>query len=192
MIINSILEYISQPWPWYIAGPLVGLTVPALLLLGNKNFGISANLRHACAACFPAGLPFFKYDWKKEVWNFFFAIGILLGGLIAGNFLANPNPMAINAGLRNELVSYGITNLDGMLPQQLFSWQALLTLKGLIIMVGGGFLIGFGSRYAGGCTSGHAISGLSNLQFPSLIATGSFFIGGVIMANFILPYILSL
>ena len=186
----EILELIRQPWPWYIAGPLVGLTVPALLILGNKTFGISANLRHACAACFPANIPFFKYDWKKEIWNFFFVIGILLGGVIAYSLLSNPDPIVINPNLKIELASYGITTINGMLPQQLFSWEMLFTLKGFFIMGVGGFLIGFGSRYAGGCTSGHAISGLSNLQWPSLVATCCFFIGGLIMANLILPHIL--
>jgi len=188
----EILEYISQPWPWYIAGPLVGLTVPALLILGNKNFGISANLRHACAACIPAEIPFFKYEWRKEIWNFFFVIGILLGGVIAYAFLSNPNAVIIDATLKNELATYGITSISGMLPEQLFSWESLFTLRGFVVMGMGGFMIGFGSRYAGGCTSGHAISGLSNLQFPSLIATCCFFVGGLIMANFILPFILSL
>lgn len=188
----EILEFIRQPWPWYVAGPLVGLTVPALLILGNKNFGISANLRHACAACLPANIPFFKYDWKKEIWNFFFVIGILLGGVVAFSLLSNPDPIIINANLKNELATYGITTINGMLPEQLFSWENLFTLKGLFVMGVGGFMIGFGSRYAGGCTSGHAISGLSNLQLPSLIATCCFFIGGLIMANIILPYILLL
>lgn len=188
----EILEIITQPWPWYIAGPLVGLTVPALLILGNKNFGISANLRHACAACLPANIPFFKYEWKKEIWNQFFILGIFFGGILAVSFLSDPNPIEINPDLRTELATYGITNIDGMLPSEIFSWQNLFTIKGFLMMVVGGFMIGFGSRYAGGCTSGHAISGLSNLQLPSLIATCCFFIGGLIMANFILPLILSL
>lgn len=188
----EIIELIKHPWPWYIAGPLVGLTVPALLILGNKNFGISANLRHACAACLPANISFFKYDWKKEIWNMFFIVGILFGGIIAFYFLSNPNPIVIHDDLRTELATYGITNSNGMLPTEIFSWENLFTIKGFLMMVVGGFMIGFGSRYAGGCTSGHAISGLSNLQFPSLIATCCFFVGGLIMANFILPYILSL
>ncbi len=188
----SIIEFIKQPWPWYIAGPLVGLTVPTLLLLGNKTFGISANLRHICAACLPANINFFTYDWKKEIWNFYFAVGILVGGIITFSFLSNPAPIQINAKLFAELQSYGITNISGLLPEQLFSWQSLLSLRGFLMMVVGGFLIGFGSHYAGGCTSGHAISGLSNLQWPSLIATCCFMVGGFIMANFILPIILSL
>lgn len=163
-----------------------------LLILGNKNFGISANLRHVCAACIPANIPFFKYEWKKEIWNQFFVIGILLGGSMAYSFLSNPNPIVISEALRTELANYGITSIDGMLPTQIFSWENLFTLKGFLMMVVGGFLIGFGSRYAGGCTSGHAISGLSNLQVPSLIATCCFFVGGLIMSNYILPFILKL
>ena len=187
-----MLEWIKQPWPWYIAGPLIGLTVPALLILGNKSFGISASLRHICAACFPANIPFFKYNWKKEVWNLIFVLGIFTGGFLALQFLANPNPIVINPKLATELSTYGITKIDGLLPSQLFNWHNLLTIKGFIAMIVGGFLIGFGTRYAGGCTSGHAIMGLSNLQPASLIATCCFMIGGFVMANFILPFILSL
>jgi uncharacterized membrane protein YedE/YeeE len=175
-----------------VAGPLIGLTVPALLLLGNKSFGISSSLRHVCAACVPAGIPFFRYDWKKEIWNLFFVAGILIGGIIAAQWLANPNPVLVNPKLAGELSRYGITNYNGMVPADLFSWPQLLTPRGLIMMVGGGFLVGFGTRYAGGCTSGHAIMGLSNLQWPSLIATCCFMAGGFVMANWVLPYVLSM
>lgn len=187
-----MLEWLRQPWPWYVAGPLIGLTVPALLLLGNKSFGISSSLRHVCAACVPANIPFFKYDWKKEIWNLFFVFGVLAGGFIAAQLLSNPEPMLVNSKLSEELTTYGITNYTGIVPPELFSWPQLLTPKGLIMMVGGGFLVGFGTRYAGGCTSGHAIMGLSNLQWPSLVATCCFMAGGFIMANLILPYILKL
>lgn len=187
-----MLDWLKQPWPWYVAGPLIGLTVPALLLLGNKSFGISSSLRHVCAACVPANIPFFKYDWKKEVWNLFFVAGILVGGIIAAQLLANPAPMQVNAKLAEELTTYGITNYEGIVPKDIFSWPELLTARGLIMMVAGGFLVGFGTRYAGGCTSGHAIMGLSNLQWPSLAATISFMAGGFIVANLILPFILKL
>ncbi|MEG1020472.1 MAG: YeeE/YedE thiosulfate transporter family protein, partial [Myroides sp.] len=163
-----------------------------LLILGNKSFGISSSLRHICASCIPANIPFFQYDWKKEVWNLFFVFGILLGGTIALNLLSNPNPINVHPKLAEELTEYGITNYNNLIPLDIMNWQSLLTLKGFLIMVFGGFLVGFGTRYAGGCTSGHAIMGLSNLQLPSLIATISFMIGGFIMANLILPLILSL
>ena len=186
-----MIEFIKQPWPWYIAGPLIGLTVPALLILGNKTFGISSSLRHICAACIPANIPFFKYNWKKEVWNLVFVLGILLGGSIAVTLLSNPNPIEVNPKLAAELAGYGITNYNNLVPEDIFNWQSLFTLQGFFMMVVGGFLVGFGTRYAGGCTSGHAIMGLSNLQLPSLIATISFMIGGFIMANLILPFILN-
>lgn len=188
----NLHEWISQPWPWYVAGPLIGLTVPALLILGNKSFGISSSLRHICAACIPAGIPFFKYNWKKEIWNLFFVGGILAGGIVASVFLANPAPVQVHPKLAAELSGYGISNYQGLVPSELFNWSTLLSLKGLIMMVLGGFLIGFGTRYAGGCTSGHAIMGISTLQWPSVIATCSFMAGGFLMANVILPIILSL
>jgi uncharacterized membrane protein YedE/YeeE len=187
-----MMETITQPWPWYTAGIIIGLIVPALLILGNKHFGISANLRHACAACLPSNIPFFKYDWKKESWNFFFVGGILVGGIISTLYLGSGDDVIVHPDLAKELASYGITDFSGMVPEQLFSLESLFTVRGLVMMIGGGFLVGFGARYAGGCTSGHAIMGLSDLQWPSLIATICFMIGGFIMANFILPFILHL
>lgn len=187
-----MFEFLKQPWPWYIAGPLIGLMVPALLLIGNKSFGISSSLRHVCAACLPAKIPFFQYDWKKEIWNLFFVGGVLLGGVVVAFFLQNPEPVQVNPKLVSEIQQYGINNYKGLVPAELFSWENLLSLKGFIMMVVGGFLVGFGTRYAGGCTSGHAIMGLSNLQMPSLIATISFMTGGFIVANLVLPLILKL
>lgn len=187
-----MLEFIKQPWPWYVAGPLIGLTVPALLILGNKSFGISSSLRHICAACMPANIAFFKYDWKKEAWNLFFVLGIFFGGAIAAFLLADPDPVVVNPALAADLAGYGITNYSNLVPVDIISWESLLSPRGIILMVVGGFLVGFGTRYAGGCTSGHAIMGLSNLQWPSLVATVCFMAGGFIMANLFLPYILSL
>lgn len=187
-----MLEIIKEPWPWYVAGPLIGLTVPALLILGNKSFGISSSLRHICAACIPANISFFKYDWKKELWNLFFVFGIFLGGMIAAQFLMNPDEITVNQNLKTELAAYGITDYSNLVPTQLMNFTSLFTVGGFIMMVVGGFLVGFGTRYAGGCTSGHAIMGLSNLQGASLIATICFMAGGFLMANVILPIILSL
>ena len=187
-----MLEFIKQPWPWYVAGPMIGLTVPVLLIAGNKSFGISSSLRHICASCMPAKIPFFQYDWKKEVWNLFFVAGIFLGGVLSIQFFANPNPVEVNPQLATELSRYGITNFNNLVPVDIINWSSLFTLKGFLIMLVGGFLVGFGTRYAGGCTSGHSIMGLANLQWPSLVATISFMMGGFIMANLILPFILSL
>lgn len=189
---NEILNVLKQPWPWYIAGPLIGLTVPALMIIGNKSFGISSSLRHICASCMPANIKFFKYDWRKEVWNLFFVAGILFGGILTALFLGSNEPIQIHENLRAELASYGVTDISSLVPTQIFNFENLFTLQGFLVMVVGGFLVGLGTRYAGGCTSGHAITGLSNLQMPSLIATCCFMVGGIIMANLVLPYILSL
>jgi uncharacterized protein len=187
-----MLDLIKQPWPWYVSGPLIGLMVPLLLLLGNKVFGLSSSLRHICAACFPANISFFKYDWKKEAWNLFFAAGILIGAFVAWTWLSDYRQLNFNPKLLNELKSYGISDYSKVIPAEVMNWRSLFTLKGFILIVAGGFLMGFGTRYGGGCTSGHAISGLSNLQWPSLIATVSFMTGGFIVGNFLIPIILKL
>lgn len=187
-----MIDWIKQPWPWYVAGPLIGLTVPLLLIIGNKTFGISSSLRHVCAACLPAKIPFFNYDWKKEVWNLFFVLGVFLGAALTVSLLSSNEPVVVHPDLVADLAKYGITNFESLVPADLFNWPALLSLRGFVMMVLGGFLVGFGTRYAGGCTSGHAIMGLSTLQWPSLVATICFMIGGFIMANLILPFILAL
>lgn len=189
---DPLIDELRKPWPWYVAGPLIGLTVPALLLLGNKMLGVSSSLRDICAACVPAKIPFLHYDWKKRSWNLFFVGGILLGGFIAGWLFKNPLPVAVSPQTVHDLKRMGVHTDSGLLPDNLFNWQTLFTLKGILLMVLGGFFVGFGTRYAGGCTSGHGIMGLSALQWPSLVATASFFIGGIICSNFILPWILTL
>jgi uncharacterized protein len=187
-----MLETLSHPWHWSIVGILIGLTVPILLILGNKLFGISSSLRHICAACVPANISFFNYDWKKEMWNLFFVGGVLIGGFVAAKFLPNPEPMQIAAQTKTELQAEGIHDFEGLMPTDLFSFKSLGTLRGLIFIVLGGFLVGFGTRYANGCTSGHSIMGLSNLQVSSLIATMAFMIGGFLMTRFGVPFLLGL
>ena len=186
------IEFIEKPWPWYVTGPLVGLMVPALLLLGNKSFGISASMRHICASCMPSGIPFFNYNWKKELWNLLFVGGIILGGYFTIQYLHTHEPVEIHEDLKMELAGYGLDENQGLIPSDLFNVSNLFTLRGFFMMIVGGFLVGFGSRYAGGCTSGHSIMGISNLQIPSIISTISFMVGGLIMANLLLPLILNL
>lgn len=187
-----MLEIIKQPWHWSIAGILIGLTVPTLLILGNKKFGLSSSLRHICAMCLPANIPFFKYNWKKEAWNLFFVAGIFLGAVISSKFLSNPQPIQIAESTKQSLTNLGITDYSQIMPPQIFNTQNIFNLIGLCFFVIGGFLVGFGTRYAGGCTSGHAIMGLSNLQLPSLIATCCFMAGGFFSANIIIPFLLTL
>jgi uncharacterized protein len=191
-IVRTMAEALFRPWPWYVAGPLIGLMVPGLLKLGNKAFGISSSLRHICAACVPGQIEFFGYDWKKEAWNLALAAGIVIGGGLGGVLFRNPNPERISQATEAQLRGFGIGNQGGLHPIEVFNFHALLTPKGFLLIVVGGFLVGFGTRYAGGCTSGHSIMGMSNLQWPSFLATCCFFAGGLLMTWLILPRILGL
>lgn len=188
-----MMEFIQQPWPWYVAGPVIAFTMFMLLYFGN-NFGISGNLRTACTML-GAGksVKFFDFDWKGQIWNLMFLLGTVIGGFIAHLYLTPDSAVAISDATKASLENLGIVNPGAdVVPMELFNFEALLSLKGIIMMAGGGLLVGFGTRYAGGCTSGHAISGLSDLQPASLIAVIGFFIGGLIMTHFLLPIILTL
>jgi uncharacterized protein len=183
-----MLDLIKEPWPWYVTGPLIGLMVPALLLAGNKSFGISSSLRHICAVCFPAKIEYFKYDWRRESWNILFVVGVIMGGFIA-SALSSSEEVAISPATKDQLYAMGIRDFSHYIPSDLFNWSSMLGLKGWIFLVAGGYMVGFGTRYANGCTSGHSITGLSNLQWSSLVATVSFFIGGLAMTHLIYPLI---
>jgi uncharacterized membrane protein YedE/YeeE len=188
---KAMVDWISQPWPWYVGGPIVGLVAPALLIAGGNVFGISGNLRHICAAIIPGRVEFFTYDWKSAgMWNLVFALGIIIGGGLATFVFNGESNVAISSATVQDLSALGIQDFSGLVPDDLFSWPALLSPVGLITLVLGGFLIGFGARYTGGCTSGHAISGLADLQFPSLVAVIGFFVGGLFTTYVILPLIL--
>jgi len=185
-----MVAFASDPWPWYVAGPAIGLFVPALLIVGNRLFGVSSNLRHLCSAVLPSKLDYFRYDWKRAgLWNLLFAAGILVGGFVASHW-GTSHDVAISEQTRLALTRLGIHDFSGLAPREVFAWPALLTLKGFVSVVVGGFLVGFGTAYAGGCTSGHAISGLADLQLSSLIAVVGFFAGGLLATHFILPLIL--
>ncbi|MFV9550402.1 YeeE/YedE family protein [Algibacter sp. PT7-4] len=184
------MEFILNPWPWYVSGPLIAL-VMALLLYFGKTFGMSSNLRTMCSIA-GAGkfADFFKFNWKNQLWNLTVVLGAIIGGYIAVNHLSNNNGTNLNPTTVIELQNMGFkTPGTTLVPNEMYSINALKSPKAILILVIGGLLVGFGTRYAGGCTSGHAITGLSSLQKPSLIAVIGFFIGGLIMANFILPLI---
>ena len=184
-------DLLSASWPWYVAGPMIGLFVPLLLLLTGKAFGVSSSLKHACAATVPGRAEYFNYDWTASgLWNLLFVAGILLGGVLAVQGLGGGGPTGIAAATKADLRALGITDFSGLVPPMLFSWSSLTTLPGLVAIVLGGFLVGFGARYAGGCTSGHAITGLATLQVPSLIAVVGFFIGGLFTTYVLLPLLL--
>ena len=184
-----MLELLKQPWPWYTSGAVIAFTMVLLLFFG-KSFGVSANLRTICSAC-GAGkkVKFFDFNWRSQVWNLLFLVGAVLGGFISAEFLSTSQPIQISPTTIQDLSALGFSSPEGIQPAEIFSLEALLTVKGFLLLLIGGLMIGFGARYAGGCTSGHAISGLSNLQLPSLIAVIGFFIGGLISTFILLPLI---
>lgn len=182
------MDFILNPWPWYISGPLIAL-VMALLVYFGKTFGMSSNLRTMCTILGADKYSnFFKFNWKEQSWNLIVVLGAIIGGYIAVNFLSNDAVSNLNPKTISELSDLGFNHAGATLvPNEMHDYEAITSLKGFLILIIGGLLVGFGTRYAGGCTSGHAITGLSSLQKPSLIAVIGFFIGGLIMTNLILP-----
>ena len=184
------MDFITQPWAWYVAGPMIAM----ILLLMNyfgRGFGVSTNLETFCTIG-GAGKAsgYFKKDWKAQTWSLFFVAGIIVGGYISARYLMTTEAIALNPETVFELAALGFENAgQSYVPLEIFSTENIFSLKGFAILIGAGFLVGFGSRYAGGCTSGHAITGLSSLQLPSLLAVIGFFAGGLIMTWFLIPII---
>lgn len=186
----NFIDILQQPWPWYIAGPLIGLMVPALLLFDNKQFGISSTLRDFCAFVRPGSYEYFQYNLKNAVWRNVLVLGVLIGGIIAVRITPDPIHVQISENTIEDLRQMGLTDFSGFVPAEIFNWTDVFSLQGLVFIVLGGFLIGFGTRWADGCTAGHAITGLSLFSPASLIAVTGFFIGGLTATHFILPLIL--
>ena len=188
-----MLEWISQPWSWYVAGPMLSVLMIAMLYFGER-FGISKSFEVACRIGGANKLSdFFDWDWRKYDWLIVFVVGAMGGGWLASNFLGSSEGIELNPVTVASLETYGFTMVgERYLPHEIFSWANLMSVPSMIMIVLGGFLVGFGTRYAGGCTSGHTISGISELQVPSMIATFGFFIGGLITTHFILPFLLEL
>ncbi len=182
-------ELITQTWSWWFSGTMIAAIMFFLLYFG-QSFGFSSNLRTICAA---AGLgkkaKFFDFKWKTQIWNLVFLVGAIVGGFIARQFLSTDTAVQISPATISDLAQLGISAPTSLQPEELFSLKAIFTLKGFLVLTLGGLMVGFGARYAGGCTSGHAISGLSDLQLPSLIAVVGFFIGGLVMTFLIFPLI---
>lgn len=182
-------EFLTQSWSWWFSGLIISATMFILLFFG-QSFGFSSNLRTICAAAGAGNkVDFFKFNWKGQLWNIVFLVGAVIGGFISGNFLNSGEPILLAEETVQDLQKLGFAAPSGLQPSELFSWESVFTLKGFLVLAIGGLFVGFGSRYAGGCTSGHAISGLSDLQLPSLIAVIGFFAGGLMMTHLLFPII---
>lgn len=182
------MEIILQPWAWYIGGPLITLSLFLYFYFG-KNFGASTNFETLCTMAGAGKVSdYFKKDWKDRDFALLFVVGLIIGGFISSNFLIPEQTIDLNPKTVQELTDLGFSNIGSQyFPDEIFSDDVVFSLKGFLILIISGILIGFGTRYAGGCTSGHAITGLSSLQLPSLLAVIGFFIGGIIATWFIIP-----
>jgi len=188
-----MIDWLQGPWPWYVGGPLLGLMVPILLFIGNKHFGVSSSFRHICAATMPKlKAEYFRYEWKKSLWSIVMVAGVIVGAAIAVLFLDGDSSPQLSSAARRMFASWGITEISRLQPTQIFSLGEMFRAPNLILLVGGGFLVGFGTRYANGCTSGHAIMGLSLLSVGSLVATLGFFAGGLVVSNLLVPIVVGL
>lgn len=187
---TQMTDWLYAPWPWYVAGPLIGLMVPLMLFIGNRSFGISNNLRHLCAITQPGkvDVDFFKYNWKEHMWSLMFVIGTALGGYLAGVFFLNPEPIALSAAAKEMFLSWGflIPGSGEFVPDELFH----ASVRNYTFLFACGVMVGFGTRYAGGCTSGHAITGLASMQISSLYAVLGIFGGGLLASWLLVPYLL--
>lgn len=195
LISNPLLamDWLKQPWHWAVSGAALSSLVFLMTWMGRR-FGISSSFNNICTIAGAGKLtPFFKEDPQKSFWRLFFVAGAITGGFIAITFLRSPEAVAISQDTISSLEQYGYSypEMDstgaGFVPTVLLNFTSV---KGILLALAGGFLVGFGARYAGGCTSGHAITGLSHLQLPSLITVIGFFIGGLLMTHLILPHIL--
>lgn len=187
-----MIETILQPWPWYVGGPLIAITLFLYFYFG-KNFGASTNFETLCTMSGAGKVSdYFKKDWKERDFAIFFVVGLVIGGFIASNFLIPNQQITLDSNTISELNELGFTKVaQQYFPTEIFGYQAITSVKGFLILIISGILIGFGTRYAGGCTSGHAITGLSSLQWPSLLAVIGFFIGGILATWFVIPLLFS-
>ncbi len=187
-----MIEFLSQSWPWYVTGPLLGLMVPLLLVLGNKQFGVSSSLQHICAATMPLKANYFRYNWRDQAWNLALVAGVIAGAVLAVVLLDGNSAPAITDRAQDLFASWGLAAADSLQPVELFALSNLFSVRTLVALLFGGFLVGFGARYAGGCTSGHAVMGLSLLNLGSLVSVIGFFIGGLLVSHLVVPFIMAL
>lgn len=187
-----MFDFLFSAWPWYVGGPLLGLSVPLMMILASRQPGLAMVFKATCTAVFGKKVPFFNYDWRNDIWRYFFVAGIALGGFYGGVVFTDHAPIALSDAAIQSLQGIGIHDFTGMVPAELFSLSALTHPGVVAFLFLGGFFVGFGSRYADGCTSGHAIMGLAHFQFASLVAVIGFFIGGLFMTHLLLAPLLGL
>ena len=130
------MDFILQPWPWYVAGPLITLVMFLLFYFGKK-FGVSSNLETLCAIGGAGNLvDFFKFDWKKNTWNLLFILGVIIGGFITYQWLTPSEVVAINPQTIQDLSDLGFQNAGAQyLPDEIFGSDTMFSLKGFLLLL---------------------------------------------------------
>lgn len=114
----------------------------------------------------------------------------MIGGFLAARFFPNGEVPAVSPRTVSAISALGFDSPRGLVPPEVFSFAHLASLRGILMVVIGGFFVGFGTRYANGCTSGHAVTGLAFFEWSSLVATMSFFVGGLLVTHILYPLLL--
>ena len=183
------MDVIFEPWPWYVAGPLIGLMVPLLLLLGNRQFGMSAAVQDFCAWCLKSPKGYFHFDAQKSAWRLWFSLGVAFAGFTI-YLLDKGHTIALSDAAMQSNSALGLSPTEGYYPKELLgSYQDFGVWQAIYLLIAG-ILVGFGTRMAGGCTSGHSIMGLAQFNPASLVATIGFFAGGLAMTHLAFPHFL--
>jgi uncharacterized membrane protein YedE/YeeE len=148
-----------------VAGAAIAAVTLALLYLANRRLGISTGFEDLCSLALP--LPYFRRSTLLAArgWRLPFVGGLVLGGVLSAALGGGWSPTWA-LGMFDTTIGWG--------PAGKVAWMFV-----------GGLFIGFGTRLAGGCTSGHGIFGLSNFERPSLVSTLSFMLGGLVTTQLV-------
>lgn len=159
-----ILHQLS-PLHWSAAGVAIGAITLLMLWLMNQRLGISTGFENLCALV--VRIPYFERDEIRasQRWRLPFLAGLVVGGFLSAATSGGWTPFW-DLGMFDASVGWG--------PAGKLAW-----------MFAGGLLIGFGTRLAGGCTSGHGIFGVANLERASIASTLSFMAAGIVATHFV-------
>ena len=162
-------DYPGPAWSPYLAGAAIGVLSWLTFYFSDEAIGASSFYAHLAGFLGKLVTPrrtksraYFKDNPPRVGWEFVFVVAVIAGGAIA----------ALTGGeFTNEWLS----------PMWVARFGDSIALRAMIAF-GGGVLMAFGARLAGGCTSGHGISGTLQLNLASWISVICFFIGGVAVA----------
>jgi uncharacterized membrane protein YedE/YeeE len=160
LILNGL-----PPMHWAAAGAVIAAVTLTLLLVGNKRLGLSTGFEDICSLALPQAYFRRSAVLSGRSWRLPMLAGLVLGGFLSAATSGGWAP-TWDLGIFDERIGLGHAGK--------LAW-----------MFAGGLFIGFGTRLAGGCTSGHGIFGVSNFERPSLLSTISFMAGGILTTQLV-------